>query len=147
MAPVSLASIQPTINWENTHKQNGYHAPLFSNYSSTSKCLLVRKCDIALEGYRMYAVYIGLACSIYIYWLSMVTDNSSTCYIALITSNLLEQGAKCHIRIVFEVSGHNQVSTQINTYDILIELLVGEPPLVSGESVTVIVTTRTLLTG
>ena len=47
MAPVSLVS----INWENTRERNGCHAPLFSEYSSTSKCLLVRECDVALERY------------------------------------------------------------------------------------------------
>jgi len=54
MAYICLVSIHPTINWENTCKQNGCHALLISNYSIASKCLLVHKCDIALERFRSY---------------------------------------------------------------------------------------------
>ena len=52
MALISLTIIHRTINWENTHERNGCHAPLISDYSRASKCLLVRKCDVALERYR-----------------------------------------------------------------------------------------------
>ena len=47
-------SIHPAINWENTHEQNGCHAPLISDYSSTSKHLLAHECDVALERYVPY---------------------------------------------------------------------------------------------
>ena len=57
MAPISLASIHLTINWVNTRKQNGCHAPLISDYSSASKYLLARKCDVALERYCMYIFF------------------------------------------------------------------------------------------
>ena len=46
MALILLATICPTINWVNTRKWIGCHAPLI-----TSKCLLTCKCDIALEWY------------------------------------------------------------------------------------------------
>ena len=39
------------INWVNTGKQIGCHAPLISDYSSASKCLLASECDIALGQY------------------------------------------------------------------------------------------------
>ena len=51
MAPISLVSILPVYSGVNTRKQNGCHAPLLSHYSSTSKCLLTRKCDVALKWY------------------------------------------------------------------------------------------------
>ena len=52
MAPISLVSILPVYSGVNTRERNGCHAPLLSDYSSTSKCLLVRECDVALEWYR-----------------------------------------------------------------------------------------------
>ena len=52
MAPTSLASIHPAINWENTHERNGCHTLLISDYSSTSKYLHARECNVALEQYR-----------------------------------------------------------------------------------------------
>jgi len=51
MAPISLVSILPVYSGVNTRKQNRCHAPLLSHYSSTSKCLLTRKCDVALKWY------------------------------------------------------------------------------------------------
>ena len=35
----------------NSHKQNGCHAPLISDFSSASKCLLAGECDVVLERY------------------------------------------------------------------------------------------------
>ena len=61
VAPISLASIYPAINWENTHERNGFHAPLISDYSSTSKYFLARECDVALERYRNMAVFVVYA--------------------------------------------------------------------------------------
>jgi len=45
-------SILPVYSGENTREQNGCHAPLISDYSSVSKCLLVCECDGALKRYR-----------------------------------------------------------------------------------------------
>ena len=52
MAPISLASIHPAMNWVNTSKQTGCHAPLISTYFSVSYCSLVRECDNALGWYH-----------------------------------------------------------------------------------------------
>ena len=52
MAPVSLVSILPVNSGVNTHEWNGCHTPLLSDYSSTSKCLLAHKCNVALERYH-----------------------------------------------------------------------------------------------
>ena len=52
MAPISLASILPVYSRVNTPEQNGCHALLISDYSSTSKCLLAHKCNVVLERYR-----------------------------------------------------------------------------------------------
>ena len=69
MAPISLASIHPAINWENTHERNGCHAPLISDYTSMSKFFLARECDVALERYckKLTDFYSAVAalCSIY----------------------------------------------------------------------------------
>ena len=43
-APILLASIHPAINRVNTCEQIGCRTPLIGNYSSASKCLLVREC-------------------------------------------------------------------------------------------------------
>ena len=61
MAPISLVSTLPVYSGVNTCKQNGCHVPLLSNYSSTSKCLLVRKCDVALKRYRTCNAEIAFA--------------------------------------------------------------------------------------
>ena len=53
MAPILLVSILPVYSGVNTRERNGYHTPLLSDYSSTSKCLLVCECDVALEWYRI----------------------------------------------------------------------------------------------
>ena len=52
MAPIFLVYILPVYSGVNTREQNGCHAPLLSDYSSTSKSLLARKCEVALERYR-----------------------------------------------------------------------------------------------
>ena len=52
MAPILLVSILPVYSGVNIREQNGCHAPLFSNYSSASKGLLVGECDVARERYR-----------------------------------------------------------------------------------------------
>jgi len=54
MAPILLASIHPTKNWENAYEQNKCSAPLISDYSNASKCLLARECNTALEQYVPY---------------------------------------------------------------------------------------------
>ena len=51
MAPILLMSILPDYSGMNIRKRNGYHALLFSDYSSTSKYLLARECDVAREWY------------------------------------------------------------------------------------------------
>ena len=49
---VSLTNIHLTINSKNIRERNGCHTPSISDYSSASKCLLARECDIALERYH-----------------------------------------------------------------------------------------------
>jgi len=51
VAPILLVNILPVYSGMNIHERNGCHAPLFSNYSSASKCLLARECDVTRERY------------------------------------------------------------------------------------------------
>jgi len=53
---ISLASIHSTYNRGMACISLACHAPLISNYSSTSKCLLKCTYDIALERYRNFDV-------------------------------------------------------------------------------------------
>ena len=55
MAPILLVSILPVYSGMNICERNGCHAPLFSDFSSMSKCLPVRECDVAREQYVPYA--------------------------------------------------------------------------------------------
>ena len=52
MAPNLLSSIHPVYSGVNTCNQNGCHIPSNSDYSSSSKCLLVSECDVALGQYH-----------------------------------------------------------------------------------------------
>ena len=53
MACILLASIHPTYKRGMAHISLACHAPLIIDYSTASKCLLTRKCDIALEQYHI----------------------------------------------------------------------------------------------
>ena len=52
MAPNLLVSIHPVSSRMNTRKRNQCHIPLIGNYSSASKCLLVRECFVAFGWYH-----------------------------------------------------------------------------------------------
>ena len=52
VAPNSLSSIHPVYSGINICNQNGCQTTLISDYSSSSKCLLVSECDIALGQYH-----------------------------------------------------------------------------------------------
>ena len=52
MVPILLASINLARNGVNTREQNKRHAPLISDYASTSKCTLARECDVAFGLYH-----------------------------------------------------------------------------------------------
>jgi len=56
VAHILLTSIHPTHKRGVTYVSLTYHASLISDYSSISKYLLTRKCDIALEGYHIVGV-------------------------------------------------------------------------------------------
>ena len=57
VAHILLASNHPAINYVNASEQIGCRAPLLRDYSSVSKCLLARECDIALGRYHSSMVY------------------------------------------------------------------------------------------
>ena len=59
-------SIHLARNGVNTREQNKCHAPLISDYASTSKCTLAHGCDVAFDLYRMY-VYISMSIHLYIF--------------------------------------------------------------------------------
>jgi len=52
VAPNLIMSCHPVYSRVKTLKQNGCHAPFFSDYSSMNKCLLMHDCNLALMQYH-----------------------------------------------------------------------------------------------